>query len=193
MIDDKTIKSLYDDKPTLLEWLKRVEAQLEELKKITNFDALTANSLEVKEDVGIGGFLNGNEANFENSVSFQNGVSVNGDFNVNGKSVCRNLYVHKISWKYTSTSPNVYLCYLSTKSTPYSSMADIFSHKNETDLSTSEVAEYNEQSAIVKFSSTGAILNAIGISANNGNVSTFAMGSAMFEFVKDEVIGGWGV
>ena len=194
MIDDKTIKSLYDDKPTLLEWLKRVEAQLEELKKITNFDTLTANSVEVKEDVGIGGFLNGNEANFENSVSFQNGVSVNGDFNVNGKSVCRNIYVHKISWKYTTlTSPNVYLCYLSTKPTPYSSMADIFSHKNETDLTTSEVIEYMDLSAIVKFSPTGDILNVIGISANNGKVSTFAMGSEMFEFVKDEVIGGWGV
>lgn len=170
MINEETIKSLYNDKPTLLEWLKRVEAQLEELKKVTNFDALTTNNIEVKES-----------------------ASVNGNFNVNGKSVCRNIYVHKISWKYTSNTANVFKYYLSTKPTPYSNMADIFGHKNDTDLSTSEVVEYNEQSAIVKFSSTGAVLSAVGISASNGNVSTFAMLPGGFDFAKDEVIGGWGV
>ena len=92
-----------------------------------------------------------------------------------------------------SNTANVYLSYLSTKSTPYSSMADIFSHKNDTDLSTSEVAEYNEQSAIIKFSSTGAILNAAAISASNGNVSTFAMLADAFDFDKDEVISDWGL
>lgn len=195
MIDDKTIKSLYDGKPTLLEWLKRVEAQLEELKKITNFDALTANSLEVKEDVGIGGCLNGNEANFENGVSFQNGVSVNGDFNVNGKSVCRNLYVHKISWKYGSNSLNAYLSYLSTKPTPYSSMADIFSHKNETDLSTSEVIDFDDRSAILKLSDTGIVLGAVAIGVNpDGDEDMYSLHADAFNsgFVKDEVIGGWG-
>lgn len=196
MIDDKTIKSLYDDKPTLLEWLKRVEAQLEELKKITNFDKLTANSLEVKEDVGIGGFLNGNEANFENGVSFQNGVSVNGDFSVNGKPICRNIYVHKISWKYTSTSPNAYLSYLSIKPTPYSSMADIFSHKNETDLSTSEVIDFDDRSAILKLSDMGMVLGAVAIGVNSdGNEDMYSLHADAFNsgFVKDEVIGGWGV
>lgn len=171
MINEETIKSLYNDKPTLMEWLKRVEAQLEELKKITNFDTLTANSVEVKES-----------------------ASVNGNFNVNGKSVCRNLYVHKISWKYVSATPNVYLCYLSTNPTPYSSKADIFAHKNDTNLSTSEVVEYGGQSAIVKFSPTGAVLNAVAIAATNqGGVNTFAMDPNSFDFVKDEVIGGWGV
>ena len=109
-----------------------------------------------------------------------------------GKSGCRTLYVHKISWAYISISPNVYLSYLSTKSTPYSSMADIFSHRNDTDLSTSEIVEYNEQSAIVKFSSTGAVLNAAAISASNTDVSTFAMNANAFDFVKDEVISDWG-
>lgn len=171
MINEETIKSLYNDKPTLLEWLKRVEAQLEELKKITNFDTLTANNIEVKES-----------------------ASVNGNFNVNGKSVCRNLYVHKISWKYVSNSPNVYLCYLSTNPTPYSSKADIFSRKNETSLRTSEIVEYGDQSAIVKFSPTGAVLNALAIGATNqGGVNTFAMDPDAFDFVKDEVLGGWGV
>ena len=113
--------------------------------------------------------------------------------NIISSWVAKAIYVHKISWAYTSSSPNVYLSYLSTKPTPYSSMADIFSHKNDTDLSTSEVAEYNEQSAIIKFSSTGAVLNAVAISASNTDVSTFAMNPNAFDFVKDEVIGGWGV
>ena len=111
----------------------------------------------------------------------------------NGNHVAKAIYVHKISWKYVSNSPNVYLTYLSTKSTPYSSMADIFSHRNETDLTTSEVVEYNNQSAIVKFSSTGAIKSGVGISANNENVSTFAMTAGGFDFVKDEVISSWGI
>lgn len=106
------------------------------------------------------------------------------------KTICRNLYVHKISWKYMGDTANVFKYYLSTKQTPYSSMADIFSHRNDTDLSTSEIVEYNEQSAIVKFSSTGAVLNAVGISAGDGNVSTFAMFPDGFDFAKDEVIGG---
>lgn len=104
------------------------------------------------------------------------------------KTVCRTLYVHQITWNYVGAS--ITKKYLSTKPTPYSSMADIFSHKNDTDLSTSEVAEYNEQSAIVKFSSTGAVLNAVAISAGDGNVDTLAMYPNAFDFVKDEVISG---
>lgn len=108
------------------------------------------------------------------------------------KTGCRTLYVHRISWRYVNNTANVFKYYLSTKPTPYSSMADIFSHRNDTDLSTSEVAEYNEQSAIVKFSSTGAVLNAVAIGVDNGmKVSTFAMNVAVFNFVKDEVISDW--
>lgn len=105
-----------------------------------------------------------------------------------GNHVAKAVYVHKISWKYVSNTPNIYLCYLSTNPSPYSSMADIFSHRNDTDLTTSEVAEYNEQSAILKFSPTGAILNAVAISAGNGNVNTFAMIANGFSFDKDEVV-----
>lgn len=177
MINEETIKSLYNDKPTLLEWLKRVEAQLEELKKITNFDALTANNVEV----------------FDTLTA--NNVEVNQKLLVKGNPVAKAIYVHKISWKYVSSSPNVYLCYLSSKSTPYSSKADIFSHKNETSLSTSEIVEYSDRSAIVKFSPTGAVLSAIAIgeASKAGVVDTYAMDPNSFDFVKDEVIGDWGV
>lgn len=164
MINEETIKSLYNDKPTLLEWLKRVEAQLEELKKITNFDTLTANNVEVNQKL----FVKGNP-------------------------VAKAIYVHKISWKYTN-AVIVFKYYLSTKPTPYSSMADIFSHKNDTSLNASEVVEYGSQSgAIVKFSPTGDVLSAVAIGVSNGSVSTFAMAPNAFDFVKDEVIGGWGV
>ena len=193
MIDDKTIKSLYDDKPTLLEWLKRVEAQLEELKKVTNFDALTANNVEVKEDAIIGGMLNGNMANFNNSVSFQNGASVMNDFYVNNKSVCRNIYVHQITWDLFGT--NVTKRYLSTKPTPYASMADLFGHRNDTNLSTAEVAEYSGESALLTFSSTGEVLSAIAFAVrSDGSVAISSMAPEGFNsnFVKDEVLGGWG-
>ena len=165
MIDDKTIKSLYDGKPTLLEWLKRVEAQLEELKKITNFDTLTANNAEINQKLL-----------------------------VKGNPVAKAIYVHKISWKYVSNTANVFKYYLSTKPTPYSGMADIFSHKNDTDLSTSEVVEYIDLSAIVKFSPTGGVLSAVAIDVTSDkSVITFAMNASGLDFVKDEVIGGWGV
>ena len=165
MINEETIKSLYNDKPTLLEWLKRVEAQLEELKKITNFDTLTANNAEINQKLL-----------------------------VKGNPVAKAIYVHKISWKYRSNTANVFKYYLSTKPSPYSNMADIFSRKNDTSLNTSEVVAYESISAIVKFSPTGSVSNAVGIGAiADGGVNTFAMEPNMFEFVKDEVIGGWGV
>ena len=101
------------------------------------------------------------------------------------------LYVHQITWNYVGA--NATKKYLSTKSTPYSSMADIFSHKNDTDLSTSEVVEYNDRSAIVKFSSTGAVKSAVAIGVtSSGGVDTFAMNAGGFNFVKDEVISDWG-
>ena len=62
----------------------------------------------------------------------------------NDNHAAKAIYVHKISWAYTSSSPNIYLSYLSTKSTPYSSMADIFSHRIDTDLTTSEIVEYGD-------------------------------------------------
>lgn len=71
-------------------------------------------------------------------------------------------------------------------------MADIFSHKNDTDLSTSEVVEYDDKSAIVKFSPTGAVLSAVAIGVVKGEVDTFAMNPGGFDFVKDEVISDWG-
>ena len=180
MINDETIKSLYNDKPTLLEWLKRVEAQLEELKKITNFDTLTANNVEVTQKL--------------DTQNIHAGKGELDELLVKGNPVAKAIYVHKISWKYVSNSPNVYLSYLSTNPTPYSSKADIFSHKNETSLSNSELIEYGDKSAIVKFSPTGAVLNALAIdSTSHGGVDTFAMDPNAFDFVKDEVIGDWGV
>lgn len=192
MIDDKTIKSLYDDKPTLLEWLKRVEAQLEELKKVTDFDKLTANNVEVKEDVNANN-LEAKNAVKTNTLTAEDATikRVTGDFNVNGNPICRNIYIHQITWNYVGA--NVTKKFLSTKPTPYSSMADIFSHKNDTSLSTSEVVEYGETSAIVKFSSTGVVLSAVAIGVVEGDEDTFAMNAGGFDFVKDEVIGDWGV
>lgn len=103
------------------------------------------------------------------------------------------IYVHKISWKYMSNTANVYLSYLSTKSTPYSSMADIFSHKNDTDLSTSEIVEYGDNMTIVKFSSTGAVKSAVVISVSDvdSHVGITSMSPYGFEFDKDEVISDW--
>jgi len=101
------------------------------------------------------------------------------------------LYVHQITWNYVGAS--ITKKYLSTKPTPYSSMADIFSHKNETSLSTSEVVEYNDMSAIVKFSPTGDVLTAVAIDVTSDkSVIEFAMNAGGFNFVKDEVISDWG-
>ena len=179
MIDDKTIKSLYDDKPTLLEWLKRVEAQLEELKKAGNFDTLTANNVEVNQKL--------------NAQNIHAGKGELDELLVKGNPVAKSIYVHKISWRYVSASPNVYLYYLSVNPIEFHSKADVFSHKNETSLRTSEIVEYGDNSAIVKFSPTGAVLNALAIGATSkGGVNTFAMDPNAFDFVKDEVIGDWG-
>lgn len=55
MINEETIKSLYNDKPTLLEWLKRVEAQLEELKKELNADNAKFGNLEITDKLTFSG------------------------------------------------------------------------------------------------------------------------------------------
>lgn len=218
MIDDKTIKSLYDDKPTLLEWLKRVEAQLEELKKATNFDKLTANNAEVKEDVNannleaknsvvtntltaedatIKGRLDGHNAYFDGVSTFDSDVNLNADVGVYGQftigdsNVSKAIYVHKISWQYVSASPNVYLYYLSVNPVAYASMADIFAHKNDTNLSYSELAEFMGDSAIIRFTGNGAILSCVQITGTGGQAAMTAISASSLVFTKDEVVGSW--
>lgn len=206
MIDDKTIKSLYDDKPTLLEWLKRVEAQLEELKKATNFDTLTANNVEVKEDVAANNLeaknavvtstLTAEDATINNRLSveeanFSGDVEVHGEFLVGGNPISKAIYIHKISWKYVSSSPNVYLYYLSVNPLEYDSLSDIFAHKNDTNLSYSELAEFMGDSAIIRFAGTGAVLSCVSITGTGGQASMTAIDKNMLVFNKDEVIGLW--
>lgn len=103
------------------------------------------------------------------------------------------LYVHKISWKYTSNTANVFKYYLSTKPTPYSSMLDIFAHLGTTNLTHSEIVEYGDKSAILKFGDAGAVLSGVAIGVDSKqNVSTFAMAASAFSFDKDEVVSNWG-
>ena len=60
MINEETIKSLYNDKPTLMEWLKRTEELLEELKtglttKELNADNAKFTNLEITDKLAYSG------------------------------------------------------------------------------------------------------------------------------------------
>lgn len=202
MINEETIKSLYNDKPTLLEWLKRVEAQLEELKKVTNFDTLTANNVKVKEDMAVGGILRGNEVDFQ-SASIQGtayaargllgSASVFNDFSVKGKPVSKAIYLHKLYMKHipNATMPTMVCHYLSINPVAYTSMADIFAHKNDTTFKRCELFEYLDCSAVVIFTNLGAVTKVIVVDVSDNNVIPTAATASDITFVKDEVVGLW--
>lgn len=107
MINEETIKSLYDDKPTLLEWLKKVEGELKALQTLVETetfnvsDTLTAKNLKVAEGLVAGlaeaetltatdgniKTLTGDEATFK-TLTAQENVSANAveadSFKING-------------------------------------------------------------------------------------------------------------
>lgn len=178
MIDDKTIKSLYDDKPTLLEWLKRVEAQLEELKKITNFDTLTAEDATIKT-------INGTDGEFAGDVE------VHGEFLVGGNPTSKAIYVHKLGLRYRPDSTaTMFKYYLSTNSNDYDSLADIFAHEDDTSLGKCELFEYKGHCAIFIFTSTGSISKWIEVGASSSQPVSIMNGDSAV-FVNDEVVGYW--
>ena len=114
--------------------------------------------------------------------------------NVNGKPVCRALYVHKLSLSYASTShaANFFVTYISSKPEGYSSLADLFKARQNTSLSLFEKAEYTRMDgAFIKFSSTGSVLAAAGISMFGTGVSLNVLDKSAFSFVSDEVVGRW--
>lgn len=166
MIDDKTIKSLYDDRPTLLEWLKRVEAQLEELKKAMDFDTLTANNIHA----GKGEF---------------------DELLVKDKPVAKAVYVHRLTLYYDDEA-GPEKCYISTKSEPYASLADAFADQSSTSLSYCEVFGSSTDGTflLIYFGTDGSILFAVQLSA--GATGSFeAIDISKIRFSKDEVVGRW--
>lgn len=163
MIDDKTIKSLYDDKPTLMEWLKRVEAQLEELKKITNFDTLTANSADIKADLKVG-----------------------------GKAVARAVYVHRLTFTYGGTS-RFYYRVLSTKGEPYASLTAVFADKINNSIDNAIVVDFTPNGCVglLKFSDAGAVVDAVGLTGGDEEPVFKIIDNSDISFVSDEVVGRW--
>ena len=162
MINEETIKSLYNDKPTLLEWLKRVEAQLEELKKITNFDMLTANNAEINQKLV-----------------------------VKGNPVAKAIYVHRLTLSYDDEE-GPEKCYISTKSEPYASLADAFADQSNTSLSYCEMFGSSTDGTflLIFFGTNGSILFAVQLSAE-ATGSFEAIDISKIEFSKDEVVGRW--
>lgn len=86
MIDDKTIKSLYDDKPTLIEWLKRVEAQLNEIKNIVKTDEFDTGVLNVTGNAAI------------NKATIKDAQIMNAEFDGDLINAQPTLYYHYITF-----------------------------------------------------------------------------------------------
>lgn len=182
MIDDKTIKSLYDDKPTLLEWLKRVEAQLEELKKVANFDTLTANNAEISQ-----------------KLSVQNILSHKGDFdelNVKGNPLSKAIYIHKLTFNIGGNA--LEKTYLSTNPNAYASLADVFANSSENTLGHNEVFTHRHGTTyypILYFFNIGA--NGVvqkGLSIDYGTLALNSVADSDISSmtISDRVLGGWG-
>ena len=199
MIDDKTIKSLYDGKPTLLEWLKRVEDQLEELKKVANFDALTANNVKVNgdltaENINVSGTLTASHS------SIGNMHAGNGNFDellVRDTSVSKAIYLHEL----TLNIGNQLLLektYLSINPNPYSSLADIFAHSSENNLGHNEIFTYrrgtNYYPIIYFFSigANGAVQKGLSIDYDTLALNSVANSDIASMTITDRVLGSWG-
>ena len=192
MIDESTIKSLYNDKPTLMEWLKRVEEQLEEVKKLATFGDITADNVTAKGVTA-------------DKLTIKHGAEIDGDFEadtinaVNGLTLAGGelapaLYIHKLALSYATTSheANFFVAYISSKPEGYSSMAELFEDRSNTTLSLFEKAEYTRMDgAFIEFSATGDVLKAAGISMVGTSVVFNVLINEAFSFVSDEVVGRW--
>lgn len=192
MIDESTIKSLYNDKPTLMEWLKRVEEQLEEVKKLATFGDITADNVTAKGVTA-------------DNLTIKHGAEIKGDFEADtinavngltlgGGELSTALYVHKLSLSYASTSheANFFITYISAKPEGYSSMAELFEDRSNTTLSLFETAEYTRMDgAFIKFSTSGDVEKAAGISMTGTSAIFSVLINEAFSFVSDEVVGWW--
>lgn len=195
MIDESTIKSLYNDRPTLLEWLKRVEEQLEEVKKLTNFDKLTANSADIKDDLKVGQTLTAKELVTHGDANFMGGTYANNlsvdNIQVGGEDVARAVYVHRIAFTIGGAS-RFYYRVLSTKGEPYTSISAVFADKANNSIDNVIVVDFvpTGSMGLLKFSDAGAVVDAVGIVG--GNPGAFdTIGKASISFVSDEVVGRW--
>ena len=182
MIDDKTIKSLYDDKPTLLEWLKRVEEQLEELKKVTNFDTLTANNAEVNQ-----------------KLSAQNILSRKGEFDellVRGNPVSKAVYLHKLTFNIGGQI--LEKTYLSANPNAYADLADIFAHSSDNDLGHNEIftsrygSTYYPVLYFFNIGANGAVQKGFSVDYDALALNSVAESDIASMTITDRVLGGWG-
>lgn len=195
MIDESTIKSLYNDKPTLMEWLKRVEEQLEEVKKLTNFDKLTANSADIKADLKVGQTLTAKELVTLDDANFMGGAYANNlsadNIQVGGEDVARAVYVHRLAFTYGGSS-RFYHRILSTKDEPYTSISAVFADKANNSIDNVIVVDFAPMGSmgLLKFSDAGAVVDAVGIVG--GNPGAFdSISKSSVSFVSDEVVGRW--
>ena len=182
MIDDKTIKSLYDDKPTLLEWLKRVEEQLEELKKVANFDVLTANNAEVNQ-----------------KLSAQNILSHKGEFDellVKGNLVSKAIYLHKLTFNIGGQI--LEKTYLSANPNPYSSLADAFANASDNSLGHNEIftsrhgTTYNPVLYFFNIGSNGSVQKGFRIDYGTLALNSVPDSDIASMTITDRVLGSWG-
>lgn len=123
MIDDKTIKSLYDDKPTLLEWLKRVEEWLKTVDaEVKAIDAkVSADPFEKKE-------LNVLNHALINTLDVTT-LKFNGTKHENLSGISPSLYKHVIALHATFGAKDrlVYLVILSPDNKACTSLAEAIS------------------------------------------------------------------
>ena len=181
MIDDKTIKSLYDDKPTLLEWLKRVEEQLEELKKVTNFDTLTADNVEVNQ-----------------KLSAQNILSHKGEFDellVRGNPVSKAIYLHKLTFNIGGQI--LEKTYLSANQNAYASLADVFAHASDNTMGHNEIftsrhgTTYNPVLYFLNIGSNGVVQKAFSIDYGTLSLNSVSDSDIASMTITDRVLGSW--
>ena len=182
MIDDKTIKSLYDGKPTLLEWLKRVEEQLEELKKVTNFDTLTANSVEVNQKL--------------NAQRVHAGYGNFDDLLVKGNRVSKALYLHKLTLNMGGTL--LEKTYLSVNPNPYASLADAFANASENSLGHNEIftsrygTTYYPVLYFFNIGANGAVQKGFSIDYDTLALNSVSDSDIASMTITDRVLGNWG-
>ena len=181
MIDDKTIKSLYDDRPTLLEWLKRVEAQLEELKKVTNFGTLTADNIVVSQ-----------------KLEAQNIHAGKGEFDellVKDAPVSKAIYLHKLTFNIEGDL--LEKTYLSTNPNPYANLADVFAHESENNLGHNEIfasrsgSNYYPIVSFFNIASNGVVQKGFKIDYRTLKLNPVADGDISSMHITDAVVGRW--
>ena len=163
MINEETIKSLYNDKPTLMEWLKRTEELLEELKR----------GLTTKE-------LNADNAKFAN-------LEINGKFNYSGselKGVQPTLTGHYVRLKDVSNNQVISAIFIFRKSAKFTSMDDFFNALSvEYDFIPSNLAFFG-----TGFIYTITIINSTMITARGFNmVNASAVINPNIAFLEDTI------